>query len=80
MFVYDDRFDYEFHKNSIKEMLRVAKEVRLFPLVDYKNSRVSDINNFSPYVYDIVKEFGAEIIKVDFEFQNRANYMMRITS
>lgn len=41
LFTYDDRFDYKFHKDSILEMLRVAKEVRIFPLVDYKNSRVT---------------------------------------
>ena len=39
-FVYDDRLDYDFHKGSIVEMLRVSKEVRLSPLVDIQNSKV----------------------------------------
>lgn len=39
-FVYDDRLDYDFHKGSILEMLRVSKEVRLSPLVDIQNSKV----------------------------------------
>lgn len=81
LFVYDDRFDYEFHRDSILEMLRVSNEVRIFPLVDFKNSHIHDEKNFSPYVYKIVdelKEFTCEIKKVDFEFQPKANYMMVI--
>ena len=78
LFVYDDRLDYEFHKNSILEMLRVAKEVRIFPLVDFKNSRVKEEKNFSPFVYDILEEFHCEIIKTDFEFQPRANCYLKI--
>lgn len=81
LFVYDDRFDYAFHKASILEMLRVAKEVRIFSLVDYKNSRVAKENNFSPFVYRIIKElteYRCEIIKVDFEFQPKAGYKLQI--
>lgn len=79
LFVYDDRFDYEFHKSSILEMLRVSDEVRIFPLVDFNNSHVDEDKNFSPYVYKILqdlKKYDCEIIKVDFEFQPKANYMM----
>lgn len=79
LFVYDDRFDYKFHRDSILEMLRVADEVRIFPLVDFKNSHVDEEKNFSPYVYQVLdelKEFSYEIKKVGFEFQPKANYMM----
>lgn len=82
LFVYDDRFDYEFHKNSILEMLRVAKEIRIFPLVDFQNKHKQKEKNFSPYVYKIIEEledYKCEIQKVNFEFQPRANYMLRIT-
>jgi len=81
LFVYDDRFDYEFHKSSILEMLRVSDEVKIFPLVDFKNSHLREEKNFSPYVYKILddlKEYDCEIKKVDFEFQPRANYMLKI--
>ena len=81
-FVYDDRLDYDFHKNSIVEMLRVSKEVRLFPLVDIQNSKVLEEKNFSPFVYKIIeelsKDFKCEIIKTDFEFQVKANYYLKI--
>ena len=69
-FVYDDRLDYDFHKNSILEMLRVSKEVRLFPLVDIQNSKALEEKNFSPFVYKIMeelsKDFKCEIINVRF--------------
>lgn len=82
LFVYDDRFDYEFHKKAILEMLRVAKEVRIFSMVDFKNSRVKEEKNFSPYAYKTIEElqeFKCTIQKVDFEFQPRAGYMLKIT-
>lgn len=78
LFVYDDRLDLAFHEATIAEMLRVAKEVRIFPLVDYKNSHADKAQNLSPLAYKIAKKFGGEIRKVGFEFQKNAGYMMRI--
>ena len=81
LFVYDDIFSYEFHKNSILEMLRVAKEIRIFPLVDFQNKRVYEQENFSSYVYRLIeelKDYKCEIQKVDFEFQPKAGYMLKI--
>lgn len=78
LFVYDDRLDLAFHEASIAEMLRIGSEVRIFPLVDYKNSRAEEPKNLSPFVYRIAEKFGAEICKVGFEFQKNANYMMKI--
>lgn len=83
LFVYDNILDYDFHKNSILELLRVSKEVRIFPLVDFKNSKVNEEKNFSPFVYEILdelsKDFKCQIVKVDFEFQPRANYYLSIS-
>lgn len=82
LFVYDNMLDYEFHKDSILELLRVSKEVRIFPLVDFKNSRVDEEKNFSPFVYKILdelsKDFKCEIIKTDFELQPRADFYLSI--
>ena len=81
LFVYDDRFSYEFHLNAIKEMLRVARKVQLFPLINFQNEHLEKEKNFSPYVYKILEDlsdFDIEIQKVDFEFQPRGNYQMII--
>ncbi len=76
LFVYDDRLSLEFHLQSIREMLRVAKEVRIFPLIDFKNSRKNEADNFSPFVNTILKTFKAKVVPVDFEFQPRGGAMM----
>jgi SAM-dependent methyltransferase len=33
LFLYSEHYDYQFHYDSIREMLRVSKEVRIFPLL-----------------------------------------------
>jgi len=78
LFVYDDRLDLAFHEASITEMLRIGKEVRIFPLVDYKNSRVDELDNLSPFAYQMAEKFGGEIVKVGFEFQKNGGYMLKI--
>ena len=48
---------------------------------DFKNSKVLEEKNFSPFVYKILeelKDFKCEIVKVDFEFQPKANYYLKI--
>ncbi|MFA5215705.1 hypothetical protein [Sulfuricurvum sp.] len=78
LFVYDDRLNLTFHEASITEMLRIGREVRIFPLVDYKNSRADESDNLSPFTYQIAEKFGGEIVKVGFEFQKNGAYMLRI--
>ncbi len=38
LFLYSEHFDGQFHIDALTEMLRVAKEVRIFPLLDLNNS------------------------------------------
>ncbi len=78
LFVYDDRLDLDFHIKTITEMLRVAREVRIFPLIDFMNSRRDETENLSPFVKAVMAHFNAEIIAVDFEFQPGGNAMMRL--
>jgi hypothetical protein len=76
LFLYSEHLDYEFHLKSILEMLRVAREVRIFPLLTLKNER-------SPYVERIMEEldrlgYDSQVIKTDYEFQRGADEMLRI--
>lgn len=63
LFYNDDTLDYDFHRETVFEMLRICeKEVRIFPLVNRRGKR-------SPYVRRIVKEafdkgYGISIDKV----------------
>lgn len=76
LFLYSDHFSYEFHVASVREMLRVAAEVRIFPLVTLMLEK-------SPYVQPLVESlrtegFVAAIEKVGYELQRGGNEMLRI--
>lgn len=70
-----DNLGIEFHINSITEMLRICKEVRIFPLLNLnseKSNVLDDIISFFESNYTI------SIEKVAYEFQKGGNKMMRI--
>lgn len=76
-FLYDHIFDYRFHKDAIKEMLRiVSKEIRIFPLVSLNGKRSKYFDNFLEYLnFQNVK---ISIEKVDYEFIRGGNEFLRI--
>src|SRR5256885_464343 len=44
LFVYEDQFDYEFHKRSLLEIMRVTRsEARLYPIVTFEARRCDGI-------------------------------------
>lgn len=76
LFLYSEHFDEEFHKSAVLEMLRVAKEVRIFPLLDLNNKK-------SPHLEAVLKlldelEYSYEIKKSHYEFQKGANEVLVI--
>lgn len=74
LFLYTDNLSYEFHRQSITEMLRVSAEARIFPLLDFNSNR-------SPYVGKILNDFNKcriEIRKVRYEFQIGGNEVLII--
>jgi hypothetical protein len=76
LFLYSGQLLLHFHKEAVAEMCRVAREVRIFPLIDL------DLNR-SDYVPVICAEmceagFECEIQKVLYEFQRGGNEMMII--
>lgn len=66
---------YEFHIKAIDEMLRVCKEIRIFPLVDLDA-------NPSEMISDVIKHYEeryhVEIQETDYEFQKGANRLLII--
>ena len=76
LFLYSENLSEEFHRSAIAEMLRVAREVRIFPLLDLNA-------NISHYVEPMIAHFSAngfqvEILDVDYEFQRGGNQMMKL--
>ena len=66
---------YDFHIRAISEMLRVCREVRIFPLCDLDS-------NASELTERVIKHFSTDhsvdIIKTKYEFQKGADKMLRI--
>lgn len=77
LFSYADRLNYDFHIETITELLRVtSKEIRIFPLVDLEGHRYEHLDQLTCFLTDlgcIVEE-----IKVPYEFQKNANTMLKI--
>ncbi len=76
LFLYES-LGLDFHVQSVEELCRVAREVRLFPLMQLDGQK-------SPYltvVMENVLSLGCttEIVRVPYEFQRGANEMLRIT-
>lgn len=74
LFLYSDHFNYAFHRAAVVEMLRVADEVRVFPLVTLGLA-------VSPYVVRLQEELAAEgymteIVPVGYELQRGGNCML----
>jgi hypothetical protein len=77
LFLYSEQHNLQFHIDSIKELCRVADEVRIFPLNEL-GARPSR------HLKDAVAECQAaglhpEIVVVDYEFQKGANRFLRLT-
>ena len=66
---------YEFTIKSINEILRVSKEVRIFPLLDINSDESEMIQDVIDY-YD--KNYNTEIVKSSYEFQKGADKMLVI--
>jgi hypothetical protein len=76
LFLYSDHYDYEFHRRSLWEMLRVSPEVRIFPLLTLGLQT-------SPYIAAIVQEFTqpaytVTLETVPYELQRGGNQMLKI--
>lgn len=75
LFTYPE-LDVAFHLQAIEELLRVANEVRIFPLV-------TQSGELSPIVGDVIaaaqiQNFGAELKEVDYHLQAKGNAMLRL--
>jgi hypothetical protein len=78
LFLYSLQCDQAFHIAAVNEMLRICKEVRIFPLLTLNLER-------SPHLEAVVSHveqsgYRCTIEKVGYEFQRGGNEMLRIWS
>ncbi len=77
LFLYDEWFDYDFHKASVLELARIAqREIRIYPLTNMRAIR-------SWYVEQLMHDpecsaLVFERLKSDFEFVNNADQLLII--
>jgi SAM-dependent methyltransferase len=72
LFAYQDRFDYEFHRESILEIVRVTRgEARIYPTVTFEAQR----SEYIPMLQSdpALRQFAFTEIKTDFEFLVNSN-------
>ena len=78
LFLYSEQLSLDFHVAAIRELCRVAREVRIFPLL------ALDCRP-SPHIAPVQERlceagFTAELVRVPYEFQAGGDRMMRIYS
>jgi len=76
LFLYTTHLSEEFHQQSISELCRVAREVRIFPLITLAGPRSSYVEG----ILHTLQSSGldARIENVRYEFQRGGNQMLRI--
>lgn len=76
LFAYSDLLSAEFHGQAVRELCRIASQVRIFPLLDLAGE-------VSPHLESVVQQLQVEGYQVDiepvsYEFQKNGNQMLKI--
>jgi hypothetical protein len=76
LFTYSDHLSEQFHLDSVRELCRVAAEVRLFPLLKVSG----EPSPYLPAIMDEIQRLGyeAQVQLVPYEFQKGANQVLKI--
>jgi hypothetical protein len=78
LFLYSEQLSEAFHVASIKELCRVAQEVRIFPVLELGARKSRHVKPVSAALEE--ECYSVEIKKVPYEFQKGGNEMMVIKS
>jgi hypothetical protein len=77
LFLYSEQLAYDFHLAAVKEMCRIAHEVRIFPLSDLAVQRS---RHLEPLCGELDKQgYQVEIVRVNYEFQRGGNQMLKVS-
>ncbi len=75
LFLYSNILYLNFHIESINEMLRVGKEVRIFPIVDLNNKKYKYLEKI---IEIFEKDYFIELKESNYNFQKNAKEMLII--
>ena len=78
LFLYSEHCDAQFHIQALRELCRVAQEVRVFPLLELSGAPSRHL----PEVLKALEEGGytVQIAPVNYEFQKGGNQMLRLVA
>jgi SAM-dependent methyltransferase len=76
LFLYSMQLTSEFHRAALDELCRVAREVRMFPLVELGGTPSPHVEPVRAHL--VSRGFDVSIETVDYEFRRGANQMMRV--
>lgn len=76
LFLYSARFSADFHAVAVAELSRVARDVRIFPLLELGSIRSRHVDA----VVERLRRQGLQVAveEVDYEFQRGGNQMLRV--
>ena len=78
LFLYSEHLSLSFHCEAIREMCRVAQEVRVFPLLTLDGVQSSHLEGVCIILTD--SKYPFSIRPVNYEFQRGANKMLSVTT
>lgn len=76
LFLYSELFSEDFHLQSIRELARVAHEVRIFPLLELGSRKSRHLDSILATLEN--ERFNFSVEEVNYEFQKGGNQMLRI--
>lgn len=80
LFLYSNQLDCDFHVAAFEELLRVAGEVRVFPLLGLDRQQSPHVGRVLDHLQRV--GFEVEVVSVEYEFQkvddDTGNRMMRV--
>jgi ubiquinone/menaquinone biosynthesis C-methylase UbiE len=76
LFTYAEQLDFDFHLQAIQEMYRVAKEVRIFPLLQLSGMPYPHLETVMTHFR--VQGYTIAVYPVTYEFQRGGNQMLLI--
>jgi hypothetical protein len=77
LFAYEDQLDYEFHKRSVLDLMRVTRnEIRIYPTVTFEAVRSEHLDRLQQDPE--LRHLGLELVPTDFEFLVGSNNYLRV--
>jgi hypothetical protein len=77
LFLYSEQHDADFHVRSILELLRLAPDIRIFPVLELAAVRSRHLDGVTAQLTE--RGHGVELVTVDYELQRSGNQMLRVT-